>query len=176
MDGKYVENKNFTIDELKNNFNDTKKELDIHLMVNNPLDYIDALAKLKAKIITFHIDSTNNPLVVINKIKEHNILVGIAINPDDDINILNDYYKLIDYILIMSVIPGKGGQKFIPDALKKVKLLENKNKLIGIDGGINNDTIKSLKDYKIDIYISGSYICMSDDYNKQISNLKQSIE
>lgn len=176
MDGIYVENKNFTIDELKNNFNDTKKELDVHLMVNNPIEYIDALTKLKTKIITFHLDSTNNPIEVINKIKENNILVGVAINPSDDLNILDEYYDLIDYVLIMSVVPGKGGQKFMPEVLNKINLLENKNKLIGIDGGINNETIKYLKDYKIDIYVSGSYICMSDDYNKKINELKQSIE
>jgi len=176
MDGLYVENKNFTIDELLNNFNNINKKLDIHLMVNNPIEYIDTLIELKPKIITFHLDSTNNPIDVINKIKENNILVGIAINPKDDISILNKYYDLIDYVLIMSVVPGKGGQKFMPEVLDKIKVLENKNKLVGIDGGINNDTIKYLKNYKIDIYVSGSYVCMSDDYSKQISWLKQSIE
>jgi len=176
MDGLYVENKNFTIDELLNNFNNINKKLDIHLMVNNPIEYIDTLIELKPKIITFHLDSTNNPIDVINKIKENNILVGIAINPKDDISILNKYYDLIDYVLIMSVVPGKGGQKFMPEVLDKIKVLENKNNLISIDGGINNDTIKYLKNYKIDIYVSGSYVCMSDDYSKQISWLKQSIE
>lgn len=175
MDGVYVENNNFTISELENNFNDVNKELDVHLMVNNPIKYIDVLTKLKTKLITFHLDSTNNPIDVINKIKENNILVGVAINPDDSLNVLDKYYDLIDYVLIMSVVPGKGGQSFMPEVLNKIKLLENKNKLIGIDGGINSETIKYLKGYNIDIYVSGSYICMSDDYNKQIELLKENL-
>lgn len=172
MDGKYVENKNFTIDEVINDLKDCSKPLDIHLMVNNSEKYIDDLAKLKPSIITFHLDSTNNPSEVINLIKDYNIKVGIAINPNDDISIINDYLYSVDYILIMSVMPGKGGQKFIKEVLTKVKYLENKNILIGIDGGINEETINYLKEYKIDNIISGSYICMSDDYNKQISILK----
>jgi len=171
MDGLYVENKNFTIDEVIKDLLDTTKSLDIHLMVNNPIIYIDELAKLKPSIITFHLDSTDNPKEVIELIKDYNIKVGIAINPSDDINILDDYYELIDYVLIMSVHPGLGGQSFIPSVLDKVKYLEDKNLLIGIDGGINDHSIKLLNGYKIDIIISGSFICMSDDYNKQIDLL-----
>ena len=172
MDGLYVPNKNFTILDLLNDLSITTKPLDVHLMVNNPIEYIDYLTKFNVAIITFHLDSTNNPIEVINKIKENNIKVGIAINPDEDINILNNYYDLIDYILIMSVYPGKGGQEFIPNVLEKIKVLEDKNILIGIDGGINEDTIEYLKNYKIDIIVSGSYICMSDNYNKNIEILK----
>ena len=169
MDGLYVENKNFTIEEVIYDLKDTNKSLDIHLMVNNPIIYIDELAKLKPSIITFHLDSTDNPKEVIELLQDYNIKVGIAINPDEDINILNDYYELIDYVLIMSVHPGLGGQSFIPSVLDKVNYLEDKNLLIGIDGGINNKTRKCCDE--ADIIISGSFICMSDDYNKQIDIL-----
>ena len=172
MDGIYVDNKNFTIDEVLNDLKDVTKQLDIHLMVNNPIEYIDKLAILNPEIITIHLDACNNPLSVIDLIKKYGIKVGVAINPDEDINILDDYDNLIDYVLIMSVYPGLGGQKFIPSVLDKIKLLENKNILIGIDGGINDETINYLKDYKINIIVSGSYVCMSDDYNKQIEKLK----
>lgn len=175
MDGKYVENKNFNIFEVINDLKDTNKPLEIHLMVNNPEIYIDELAKLKPFIISFHLDSTKNPLEVINLIKDYNIKVGIAVNPDEEVNILNDYLDLLDYVLIMSVVPGKGGQSFIKEVLNKVNLLENKNILIGIDGGINEKTIKYLKEYKIDNIISGSYICMNDNYNNQIKKLKEHI-
>ena len=175
MDGLYVENNNFSINEVINYLKDTTKPLDIHLMVKNPMIYIHDLAKLKPENITFHLDSTDNPKEVIELIKEYNIKVGIAINPNESIDILNEYYDLIDYVLIMSVYPGKGGQEFIPNVLDKIKLIENKNLLIGIDGGINDETIKYLKNYKIDIIISGSYICMSNNYNKQIENLKEHI-
>ena len=73
----------------------------------------------------------------------------------------------------MSVTPGKGGQTFMREVLEKVKNLENKYLLIGIDGGINDETIKYLRGYNIDIIVSGSYVCMSDDYNKAISKLKE---
>lgn len=171
MDGLYVENNNFTIEEVINDLKDTSKPLDVHLMVNAPQKYIEDLSVLKPYMITFHLDSTSKPKEVIELIKENNIKVGIAINPDEDISILDDYMDLIDYVLIMSVIPGEGGQSFIKEVLNKVKLLENKNILIGIDGGINEDTINYLKEYRIDNIISGSFICMSDDYNKEISKL-----
>lgn len=169
MDGVYVENNN--IENYLEGLENTNKPLDVHLMVNKPLKYIDDLAKLNTKTITFHLDSLDNPLEVINKIKRYNIQVGIAVNPSDDINILDNYYKLIDYVLIMSVVPGLGGQEFIKAVLDKVKFLQDKNILIGIDGGINNETIKYLKDYKIDIIVSGSYVCMSDNFNEQIEKL-----
>lgn len=170
MDGLYVENSN--IINYLDGLNNIIKPLDVHLMVNNPINYIDDFAKLNTKIITFHLDSCDNPLEVINTIKKYNIKVGIAINPRDNINILDKYLDLIDYVLIMSVVPGKGGQEFIKDVLDKLVLLQNKNILLGIDGGVNSETIKYLKDYHVDIIVSGSYICMSDNYNEQINKLR----
>ncbi len=175
MDGEYVFENNLDINEIINDLKDVSKPLDIHLMVNSPIKYIDILAKLKPYIITFHLDSLDNPNEVINLIKDYNIKVGIAINPSDNINILNNYYDLIDYVLIMSVNPGKGGQLFQSEVLSKLKLLENKNLLLGIDGGINNNTIKYLHNYKIDIIVSGSYICNSNNYNEQINTLKKNM-
>lgn len=172
MDGLYVNHKNFTLDEVINDLKDVNKKLDIHLMVNNPEIYIRDLAKLKPYTITFHLDSTSNPKDVIELIKDYNIKVGVAINPEEDISILNDYFGMLDYVLIMSVVPGKGGQPFIKEVLNKVKFLESKNIILGIDGGINDESIVYLKDYKIDIIISGSFVCMSDDYNEQINKLK----
>lgn len=170
MDGIYVENSNIInyLDGLEN----TIKPLDVHLMVDEPIKYIEDLAKLNTEIITFHLDSCDSPLEVINKIKEYNIKVGIAINPSDDINIINDYIDLIDYVLIMSVVPGRGGQEFIKDVLIKLDYLKNKYLLVGIDGGINSETVRYLKNYDIDIIVSGSYICMSDNYNEQINILR----
>lgn len=170
MDGIYVENSN--IINYLDGLNNTTKPLDVHLMVNEPIKFIEDLAKLNTEIITFHLDSCDNPLEVINKIKEYNIKVGVAINPSDNINIINDYIDLIDYVLIMSVVPGKGGQEFIKDVLIKLDYLKNKYLLVGIDGGINSETIRYLKDYDIDIIVSGSYICMSDNYNEQINILR----
>lgn len=171
MDGLYVPENNFTLPEIMTDLKDTSKLLDIHLMTNEPLQYIKELVKLNVWMITFHLDSTKNPLEVIKYVKDKNIKVGIAINPKDDIIILDDFLDVIDYVLIMSVNPGKGGQTFIKDVLNKVDYLKDKGVLIGIDGGINDKSIKYLKGYKIDNIISGSFICMSDNYDTQIDKL-----
>ena len=171
MDGTYVENDNLC--DYLTGLEHTKKPLDIHLMVNNPLNFIDELAKLNTKLITFHLDSEDNPFEVIEKIKSYGIKVGIALSPNDNLNNLDKFYEYIDYVLIMSVIPGVGGQEFIPEVIDKIKDLQSKNIMIGIDGGINNKTIKYLKNYKIDIIVSGSYICMNDDFDNQIKELKK---
>lgn len=170
MDGIYVKNNNLL--DCLNGLKNTKKPLDVHLMVSNPLSFIDEVANLNTEIITFHLDSNDNPIEVIKKIKSYNIKIGIALNPKDNVSILDNYYELIDYVLIMSVVPGLGGQEFIPSTIEKIDFLQNKGILLGIDGGINDQTIKYLKKYKIDIIVSGSYVCMSDDFNKQIESLK----
>lgn len=177
MDGIYVKNKNFELNEVLDNLKDTTKPLDIHLMVSEPLQYIKEFIKLKnIWAITFHLDSTNNPDEIISFLKSNDIKVGIAVNPDEDTEILNKYFGIIDYVLIMSVIPGKGGQEFIPCVLSKLNKLENKNVLVGIDGGINDKTINYLKKYDIDVIVSGSYICLSDNYNERINILKEALK
>ena len=173
MDGKYVSESNFTINEVINDLKNTTKLLDIHLMTEEPLNYIKKLINLNIWCITFHLDSTKDPLKIINYLKEKHVKVGIALNPLDSINLLDNYLNLIDYVLVMSVNPGMGGQKFMPTVLPKINSLQNKNILIGIDGGINNESIKILKDYKIDNIVSGSFICLSDNYNKSIDILKK---
>ena len=175
MDGLYVPNKNFELKQVIKLLTGTKKMLDIHLMVNDPLEYIEELSTLNVKIITIHLDSTNNLEKTIQMIKDKNILVGVAINPDENVDILNDYLDKIDYVLIMSVYPGKGGQTFISEITSKVRKLQDKDILIGIDGGINKDTVHYLKDLSIDNIISGSFICMSDDFNARIKELQEGL-
>ncbi len=175
MDGIYVDTKNFIIEEIIEDLKSTTKLLDIHLMCQEPLLYIKQLINLNVWGITIHLGSSKNISEIIEFLKNKHIKVGIALNPNENINLLNNYLEQIDYVLIMSVYPGKGGQNFIPEVLDKVKYLENKNVLIGIDGGINKDTIHYLKGYRIDNIISGSYVCLSDDYNKAIEDLKKEL-
>ncbi len=170
MDGIYVKENNFTIDEIMDLLKNVKKSLDIHLMVYNPLIYIKELVKLKPSIITIHLDGTPNIEETIDYLKKNDVKVGLAINPDENEHIIDNYLDKIDYVLIMSVYPGEGGQKFIPEVLEKINYFEDKL-LIGIDGGINEDSIKLLKNYHIDIIVSGSYICMSDNFNERIDEL-----
>ncbi len=170
MDGLFVSQKNDDLDEFINLLKDCNKPLDIHLMVLNPLVYINKLKVLNPMFITIQAEILN-PLVYIKQIKKANIKVGLAINPNTDISLLDNYLKYIDLVLIMSVNPGLGGQKFIEEVIPKIKKLKSKNVLISIDGGINDETIKLVKE-DVDICVSGSYICLSDNFEKQINKLR----
>ena len=177
MDGKYVDNKANLFSFVENIGNYTRKRLDIHFMVSKPLKMIDDYASLNAYCMTFHVDILNNLDEVIKKTKSYGIKVGLAINPDQDIDIIMPYLDQIDLVLVMSVKPGLPGQKFIPEVIPKIKALRKKIKeekrdiLISVDGGVNLDNKKELKD--ADILVSGSFITSSPDYAKLIDEMRK---
>lgn len=174
MDSTFTENSSFNIEDFKNIEELTNKKLDIHLMSINLDKLIDEYSSINPELITFHVE-VNDTLKYINKIKDKNIKVGIAINPDTDIEEIYPYLDLVDLILVMSVTPGKGGQEFMTSTICKMQELKeiqpNYNYLIQVDGGINDKTINYVKDY-VDIVVSGSYITDSDNYNERIKHLK----
>ena len=146
---------------------------DIHIMSSN-LDYqLEEAFKLKPEIITIQYETCKNLDKYIDLIKEKNIRVGIAINPRTSIKKVKKYFDKIDYLLVMSVVAGLGGQEFIPSTIKKINKLNkmNPNFLIGVDGGINYENTKLLVD-KVDILVVGSYVTSSDYYEDQILKLK----
>jgi len=173
MDGNFVPNstENY-IEYLKK----VKKPLDVHLMVEKPIDYILKYKELKPEFITIHSEINYNCEYLIDLIKSYNIKAGISIKPDTSIESINNLLKYVDNILIMSVEPGFGGQKFMDKILYKIDILNklrkenNYNYVISIDGGINDTNINKVKN--VDFVISGSYICMSDDYQTQINKLR----
>lgn len=171
MDGIFVDNKEFTIEEIKTLSKISTKKLDIHIMAENPEPIIQELKDLNIEYITIHYE-INKPLdKIINLIHNQGYKCGISIKPKTDPKNIIEYLKKIDLVLIMSVEPGKGGQKLIPDVLNKIKELKQNNLIIEIDGGINDTNIEELKNI-VDIVVVGSYITNSSDYNKQINNLK----
>lgn len=174
MDGRFVENTSFPIEEIKQASVLSNKKLDVHLMVKAPISYINNLNLDNIEYITFHIELKEDINNIINHIKSINKKVGISINPDTDINKILPYINDIDMILIMSVVPGKGGQKFMPEVLNKIDIIKQHNKdiTIEIDGGINEETIKQLHD--IDIVVVGSFITNYDNYQEQIDKLNLS--
>ena len=179
MDGEFVNNYQMPPREVREITSYAKKPLDIHLMVENPIEYIEELQNLNVEYITFHIEVLHNIEELINKCKELNYKVGLAIKPNTNINELKPYLKYIDLILVMSVEPGFGGQKFIENTIARIEkirkmLIKNKceNILIEVDGGINDTNIKSLIDTKVDIAVSGSYIVNSSNYQNQIDTLR----
>ena len=177
MDGKYVKNKANLFRTVKKLGEYTRKRFDIHFMVNKPLKMIDDYASLNAYCMSFHLDIKNDLNKVIDKCHAYGIKVGIALNPDEDIELLDPFLDKIDLVLIMSVYPGLPGQKFIEDVVPKIKKLrskikkENRNIIISVDGGVNLDNKKLLKD--VDILVSGSFVTNSSNYNEVIDELKK---
>lgn len=177
MDGKYVPGKVNLFNFVENISSFTRKRLDIHFMVDKPLKMIDNYASLNAYCMTFHIDISNNLDEVIERTKSYGIKVGLALNPDQDIELIKPYLDKIDLILIMSVKPGLPGQKFMPSVIPKIKELrklikeEKRNILLSVDGGVNLTNKKDLKD--VDILVSGSFITNSPDYSKLIDDMRK---
>ena len=177
MDGNFVNNK--TMDDLKQIelLKELNKPLDVHLMVEDVERYIDIYKVLKPTYITFHIELDNiiNILETIKKIKELGIKVGISLNPNTSIDSLKPYLEFIDLVLVMSVVPGMGGQTFIENTFTKLRelndLKEKYNFRVEVDGGVNNILIPKLKEYNVDIVVVGSYITNSNNYQEKINEL-----
>lgn len=176
MDGVYVDNKNFDIDSLQDLFKDNTKPMDIHMMVNRPSKYLDKILSLYPDCVYIHPKTEPGALGILNNLAMHEIKRGIVINPDEEVKDFVHYFPYIDRVLLMSVTPGAGGQKFLEKISKKLdELLAYKNENnfeIYIDGGINESTIKKVS--KADGVVSGSFICKSKDFEKQIKKLKKS--
>ena len=152
----------------------SEKKLDIHLMVDNPYEYVIQYKNMDIEFITIHIESKGDKKRVIDEIKSMGYKVGIAIKPNTDVKELEKYLNDIDMILVMSVEPGKGGQKFIHSSVEKInsvkELIGDRNILLEVDGGINDETIT--KCHNADIKVVGNYITSKDNYQKYISILK----
>ena len=178
MDGLFVLENTGSIEDHLSILKNATKPLHVHLMVENPHDIITKIASLKPTTIIIHKEIPNF-LEEISYIKTLNIKAGLAINPETNIETIFPYLPKLDEVLVMSVHPGRGGQSFLPETIAKLKTLNKQRKdqnlpfKISIDGGINNETASLVKPY-VNILISGSYVCMSDDYNKQIAKLKNS--
>lgn len=177
MDGGFVPNKNFSMKEVLADLENHKKPIDIHLMAFDPIIYIHDLAKLHPNYVTFHIEATKEVVKTIEEIRKYDIKVGLSIKPETDLYELMPYLSLVDLVLVMSVEPGRGGQSFIPfsvnrlEELLKIREENHLNFLIEMDGGINSDTIQLVS--SVDIAVSGSFVCMSDDFQLKIDELQR---
>lgn len=176
MDGHFVPNISFGAVVLKsiNHFNIT---YDVHLMISDPDKYAIDFAKAGADYITFHYEAVENPINTIKTIKQMGVKVGISIKPQTNVEVLDDLLPLVDMVLVMSVEPGFGGQKFIPNALEKIKYLHqqkkkfNLNFLIEVDGGINLDTARQSVEAGAEVLVAGSYIFGSKNIKETIEGL-----
>ena len=189
MDGKFVEDN--TIEKMKeyadNLKNVTNIPLDIHIMCKNVKEYVDMFASCEPRIINFHLEAfekennVNDTEIyeMIKYIKSSNCKVGIAINPETDIETVYKFLPVIHNVLVMSVHPGKGGQKFIDETVNKIKKLKDyieNNHLeneIEVDGGINIETAKEVSEAGANMVSVGSYLINSKDYKYTISEMQK---
>lgn len=185
MDGKFVKANTEVkmekyVTEITNN---TKVPLDVHLMVNNVKKYINQYIKFNPEYITFHIEAVKNKTKIyelIKLIKDNNIKVGLSIKPTTSVQEIYEFIPYIDMVLVMSVEPGKGGQKFMPESIDKIKKIKkyakkhNSDLSIQVDGGINENTAKLAIKAGTNILVAGNAIISSDDYSKAIEKIKSS--
>ena len=178
MDGLFVPNISFGMPIIKSIRNMTDKPLDVHLMIVEPERYIDNFINLGSDILTVHIEATNRLDEIINRVHGFSVKSGVAINPETPIEKLEKYIDKIDLVCLMGVNPGFAGQKFIEktyDRLEKIrKLVDSRNSktLIEVDGGVNKENIDKLRSIGGDVFVAGSYIFNSSDYNAAINSLK----
>ena len=181
MDGHFVPNLTIGPPVIKSLRKYTKLPFDVHLMIDPVNKYIKDYSDAGADIITFHPEATNNLLETINSIKSLNKKVGISLNPNTEVKMIKEHLDKIYLVLIMSVYPGFGGQKFISDVIKKVEDLDkirknnNLNFKIEIDGGINFETSRIAIEAGVDILVSGTTVFKENngDIKKNIKILKQ---
>ena len=154
------------------------KPLDVHLMVENNTFFVDLFAPLKPKYISFHIEEEKHPHRLIQKIRDLGISPAIVLNPHTPPSAIEYLLEDLDMVLLMSVNPGFGGQKFIPNVLEKAPILKemiekrNAKTLIEVDGGVNNQNIHALANAGVDIVVAGNYVFGSNDYKHAIDTLK----
>ena len=173
MDGDFVPNITFGAGLISAIRPHTNLIFDIHMMVTNPERYIEDMVKAGANSITVHAEATKHLDRVIDLIKSYNVKACVALNPATPISVIENVANKLDMILVMSVNPGFGGQKFIPYAVDKIKKLRAlyPNIDIEVDGGINNETCKCVKDAGANVLVAGSYV-FSGDYKAKIDSLK----
>ena len=182
MDGKFVQNKTYDWAMVENLNQNTALMLDVHLMVDEPLQQIENYIKAGANIITLHYEAFKKQedlVKAINLVKNMKALVGLSIKPETSFKEVRLFCYNLDLLLVMSVEPGKSGQKFLNNTFEKVKEIakfrhdNNLNFKIEVDGGVNGDNAKGLREAGVDILVSGSYVFGATDRKKAIENLKK---
>lgn len=178
MDGSFVPNLSFGLNTVKGLAQDCDIKLDVHLMIQNPENYVEQFAQAGASIIGVHVESTQHIARAIQLIKQAGAQAEVVVNPGTPLTELEELLLEVDQVLIMSVNPGFGGQKFLESSISKVKRLSALRQARGlefdieIDGGISDQNVKQVYDAGVDVAVAGSYIFNAPDYTKQVQTLK----
>jgi ribulose-phosphate 3-epimerase len=184
MDGHFVDNLSFgpsAASAIKSKF---KFKIDSHLMVDNPVKMIPKFIKAGSDWISFHVETVKNKEIpgTIGLIKDQNLSAGLVLNPDTPVERVFPYLDKIDFVLLMSVFPGYGGQSFIPSTIERTATLKQEiekqgsRSLIQVDGGINTSNIESVKKAGADLFVVGTFLFNSDNIEETISMLRNKLK
>lgn len=182
MDGHFVPNLSFgpeLVSDFKQEFPDLEAE--VHLMSNNPDVLVPAFVKAGAQVMLLHYEAMPEEKLLhwLDYLRQNHVKAGLVLNPDTPISVLAHFISKLDQILLMTVYPGFGGQKFIPESsqrISQVKDLVKNNIPVEVDGGINAETAKVAKDAGADIFVAGSYIFCQSSVTKQVNTLKEILQ
>lgn len=177
MDGVFVPNISFGLPIIEHIKTITEKPLDVHLMIVNPDNFISAFANAGASYLTVHYETCPHLHRTVSSIKEHGMKASVCLNPHTPVSVLSEIITELDMVLLMSVNPGFGGQKYIPNTTRKVRQLKsliqerNPECLIEVDGGVNFETGKQLVEAGTDVLVAGSFVFNSEDPKETIHRL-----
>ncbi len=178
MDGHFVPNLSYGVPVLKSIRHCTDLKFDVHLMITDPLKYIDAFADAGADNITFHEEIPGDKPEVIKKIRSRGLTVGMSIKPGTPAEAVFPYLRDIDMVLVMTVEPGFGGQGFIPETLEKISAIRSEISRLGlsvdieVDGGIGIKTSPKVREAGANVLVSGSYLFKSEDMAAAVASLR----
>lgn len=174
MDGEFVPNISFGMPIVQAIRKHSAAFLDVHLMIDRPERYVAEFAKAGADLITFHVEATENPQAVIRNIKSLGKKAGISIKPNTPVSAILPYLNDVDLVLVMSVEPGFGGQKFMPIAAEKIAEIKaaRSDVLVEVDGGINEQTAKIVKNAGVDVIVAGSAIVGKSDRKAAVEAIR----
>lgn len=178
MDGIFVPSISFGMPVLKSLKKCAKAPIDTHLMITDPIRYVDEFADLGSYMITFHVEAAGDPQAVIDKIHAKGVKAGISVKPKTPVSEIKSYLDSVDLVLVMTVEPGFGGQSFMEETVDKIKevrqliMQSGREIYLQVDGGINAKTAEVCRNAGADVLVSGSYIFNAEDMSAAVGSLR----
>ena len=181
MDGVFVPNLSYGFPIVEAIARRAEKPMDVHLMIVQPERYVDRFAAIGANMISFHLNATENPSAVLAQIRKHDVSAGLVINPDIPVEELYPYLKECDFVMLMGVYAGFGGQKYIPETTQRIRSLKNEivrqglDVKIEVDGGVTPENVSEIVGAGVDIVVAGSAVFKASDPSAVIDHMRNCI-
>ena len=181
MDGVFVPNLSYGFPIVEAIARRAEKPMDVHLMIVQPERYVDRFAAIGANMISFHLNATENPSAVLAQIRNHGVGAGLVINPDIPVEKLYPYLKECDFVMLMGVYAGFGGQKYIPETTQRIRSLKNEilrqglDVKIEVDGGVTTENVSEIVGAGVDIVVAGSAVFKASDPSAVIDHMRNCI-